>query len=63
MPTYTYEACSCESFKQEFPTETIEKNTAIDYRDLIQCGYCESYLKRKITFTGLTWAPTAGGMR
>lgn len=55
MPTYTYECENCEV--------TDELNVPIAERDNQNCPVCTVALKRKITFTGLTWAPTAGGMR
>lgn len=59
MPTYVYECLFCDQ-------GTFEKNVPIADRDdaNIQCPKCEKYFtQRKIAFTGLTWAPTAGGMR
>ena len=43
----------------------FERNVPIDERDgNIQCPTCEKYFtERRIAFKGLTWAPTAGGMR
>ena len=74
MPTYVYENCFCgdDALKQEHPEinwdsatvfETFELNVPISQRDTVRCGNCGNLLKRKIAFTGLTWAPTAGGMR
>lgn len=54
MPTYVYENCHGEQ---------LELNVPIDERDNQECGPCGNLLKRKIVFKGLTWAPTAGGMR
>lgn len=64
MPTYVYKNCCCEipSDGGAFLTE-FELNVPIDKRDHVYCGFCGRALKRKIVFTGLTWAPTAGGMR
>ena len=63
MPTYVYKNCVCPEFQEESSGETSEFNVPIEYRDEVQCGYCYTPLKRKIVFTGSTWAPTAGGMR
>ena len=58
MPIYSYECTYCE--------EEFEANVAIANRDDPQscplCGF-DAYTERRIVFTGLTWAPTAGGMR
>lgn len=59
MPTYTYENC----YRHTNKAELIERNVPIDDRDDQSCMECGTPLKRKISFTGLTWAPTAGGMR
>lgn len=58
MPTYIYENCSCYLGGGE----PLERNVPIVERDNQKC-ICGETLKRKIVFTGLTWAPTAGGMR
>lgn len=64
MPTYTYETCTCRGAVDEFgDAKVVEHNVPIDYRDEVTCGHCDKPLSRKISFTGLTWAPTAGGMR
>lgn len=57
MPTYDYK---CQLDDTEF-----EKNVPIDDRDgNVQCPRCGNYFtERRLTFHGLTWAPTAGGMR
>lgn len=71
MPTYVYEHCDCpdpvtEQFDKDYPNahrfETFELNVPIEQRDLVKCGHGK-FLKRRIVFNGLTWAPTAGGMR
>jgi hypothetical protein len=57
LPTYEYKYCDGD-------TEcTIERNVPIDERDNQFCNRCGKQLERIISFTGLTWAPTAGGMR
>lgn len=57
MPTYDYKCGMCET--------TFEKNVPIAERDgNIECPDCNLYFTdRVISFKGLTWAPTAGGMR
>lgn len=56
MPTYDYK-CILED------TE-FEKNVPIAERDgNIECPVCGHLAERIISFKGLTWAPTAGGMR
>jgi putative FmdB family regulatory protein len=57
MPTYVYE-CLLDGSR-------FEKNVPISERDgNIECPECNKFFtERKIAFTGLTWAPTAGGMR
>ena len=55
MPTYDYE---CE--KEGTLTERM---VPIATRDEQVCDFCKSPLKRIVSFNGLTWAPTAGGMR
>lgn len=55
MPIYVYEDCCGEG--------DIELTVPISERDLQYCAYCGEKRKRKIEFTGLTWAPSAGGMR
>jgi predicted nucleic acid-binding Zn ribbon protein len=55
MPTYVYYNCDRDG--------TQERNVPIAERDNQVCEICGDPLKRKIAFTGLTWAPTAGGMR
>lgn len=57
MPTYVYEACDC------FDEDLFELNVPISDRDTQECAKCGTVWGRKIVFTGLTWAPTAGGMR
>lgn len=61
MPTYVYENCDCP--ETAVLGETFEANVPIDSRDTLTCKFCGEPNKRKIAFTGLTWAPTAGGMR
>lgn len=61
MPTYIYRCLTdgCEAYGVE-----IEEAFPISQRDgLSFCAYCNETRFRKIAFTGLTWAPTAGGMR
>lgn len=61
MPTYTYSfECPCQT---QVPSPEVERYVPIAERDEQNCECCGRSLKRKITFTGLTWAPTAGGMR
>lgn len=55
MPTYTYYNCDRDG--------TQERNVPMDERDNQKCEICGDPITRKISFTGLTWAPTAGGMR
>lgn len=57
MPVYVYEC--------ELDETVFEKNVPIADRDgNIECPTCNKFFTtRKIVFTGLTWAPTAGGMR
>jgi len=56
MPTYDFKCTKCEN--------TVEQNVPIALRDAeFQCDECGGALLREITFKGLTWAPTAGGMR
>lgn len=54
MPIYTYECSSCQERK--------ELNVKIADRDRQRC-ICKKELKRVITFTGIVFAPTAGGMK
>lgn len=72
MPTYVYEVCQCSTPEKEeierlYPNaqsfDTFELNVPIAQRDTARCADCNSLLKRRIAFNGLTWAPTAGGMR
>lgn len=60
MPTYVYQNCDC---KDSADGGTFELNVPIAERDNLKCLGCDKPLKRKIAFSGLTWAPTAGGMR
>lgn len=60
MPTYVYEDCE---WCGDNDGSTFEKNVPIKDRDNQQCEACGCEYKRKVAFTGLTWAPTAGGMR
>lgn len=60
MPTYVYRICKCWDTEEE---KTFERNVPIAERDNQPCQYCKQPLERVIAFTGLTWAPTAGGMR
>lgn len=57
MPTYVYYNCDQDG--------THERNVPIDERDEQFCEICGDLLQRKISFTGLTWAPssTNGVMR
>lgn len=56
MPTYDFECARCEHEK--------ELNVPIADRDnLYECDLCGGVLVRVVSFNGLTWAPTAGGMR
>ena len=55
MPTYTYYNCD--------PDGTQDRNVPIAERYEQVCEICGKTIKRKLTFSGLTWAPTAGGMR
>ena len=57
MPTYDFKCLLDETH--------FEKNVPIDDRDgNIECPECGNYfVERLISFNGLTWAPTAGGMR
>lgn len=57
MPTYDYYQCG------EVDGYTEERNVPISERDSQVCKRCGFPVERKITFRGLTWAPTAGGMR
>lgn len=57
MPTYVYKWCDGD------PECTFERNVPIAERDNQFCDKCGTKLERVIAFTGLTWAPTAGGMR
>lgn len=58
MPTYVYKDCEwCGD------GETFELNVPISQRDNQFCEACGMPYKRQIVFTGITWAPTAGGMR
>lgn len=59
MPTYVYENCGCDGTGED----TFELNVPINARDTVECRICGIKNKRKIAFNGLTWAPTAGGMR
>lgn len=56
MPTYVFECDHCDD-------DVFERNVPIAQRDKQCCHYCGLKLSRKMAFTGLTWAPTAGGMR
>jgi putative FmdB family regulatory protein len=56
MPTYVFECIKCES-------DLFERNVAIADRNKQCCRSCGRKLERHIVFNGLTWAPTAGGMR
>ena len=60
MPTYVYENCHTIKGLEE---GTLERNVPIAERDNQKCYFCEQPLKRLLVFKGLTWAPTAGGMR
>lgn len=60
MPTYNYE---CDTPDCEIAGDRFELNVPIADRDFQFCARCGNKFTRKITFTGLTWAPTAGGMR
>lgn len=58
MPTY--------DFKCGLDDTVFEKNVPMSDRDdaNVQCPTCGNYFTdRLLTFHGLTWAPTAGGMR
>lgn len=56
MPTYDFVCMKCE--------RETEKNVPISKRDdLYECEFCGGALERMLSFQGLTWAPTAGGMR
>lgn len=55
MPTYVYYNHDRDG--------TQERNVPIAERDNQNCEVCGEPIDRKIAFTGLTWAPTAGGMR
>lgn len=57
MPTYTYKNCCGDE------NINLELNVPISKRDEQTCVVCDNPLQRTISFTGLTWAPTAGGMR
>ena len=57
MPTYVYKC------PQSIEEKTLELNVPIAERDEQVCPFCGTELERQIAFTGLTWAPTAGGMR
>jgi predicted nucleic acid-binding Zn ribbon protein len=60
MPTYVYKDCAWCAGE---PREVFEKNVPIAERDTQWCEHCGLTYERVIAFTGLTWAPTAGGMR
>ena len=64
MPTYVFKTCECR-IPQDGGAflESYELNVPIDDRDSQKCPFCGCTLERKIVFHGLTWAPTAGGMR
>jgi len=63
MPTYVYKNCDCQFEDGHTALSEFEYNVPIADRDHLHCGFCGAPLERKIAFTGLTWAPTAGGMR
>lgn len=61
MPIYVYE---CVTKDCDAESVAVEESFPIEMRDGCSfCAYCGNVRKRKIAFTGLTWAPTAGGMR
>lgn len=61
MPTYVYQNCDCPEAAEL--GESFEANVPIAVRDNVRCKFCGEINPRKIAFTGLTWAPSAGGMR
>lgn len=54
MPIYDYWCSDCK--------EVTELNVRIDDRENQYCQ-CGNYLVREITFKGVVWAPTSGGMK
>lgn len=55
MPIYVYYNCDQDGTQQRI--------VPIAERDNQTCEICGDPITRKIAFSGLTWAPTAGGMR
>ena len=60
MPTYVY---ACENPDCEIAGNRFEMNVPIADRDLQWCARCGTQFERKVAFSGLTWAPSVGGMR
>lgn len=60
MPIFVYE---CKNVNCEKVHTSLERNVPSDLRDDQDCEHCTYPLNRLVRFTGLTWAPTAGGMR
>lgn len=54
MPLYDYWCTDCK--------EASERNVKVDERENQYCK-CGNHLTREITFKGVVWAPTAGGMK
>jgi len=60
MPNYDYE---CETPNCDAEGILVTINCKMHERDTQFCAYCGNKRKRLISFNGLVWAPTAGGMR
>lgn len=56
MPNYDYWCMCSEGIQHRI-------NVPMEERDSQKCSFCYASLRRKYTFTGSVWAPTAGGMR
>lgn len=54
MPIYEYQCTACELEE--------ERNVSIANRDVQNCD-CGYEMERRISFTGLVWAPNSGGMK
>jgi putative FmdB family regulatory protein len=55
MPNYTFACVSCD--------EQFDKNVSYENIADVLCEKCGYRAKRLYTFSGLVWAPTAGGYR
>lgn len=61
MPTYVYEYCCKVDDNDDLLGDTFEYNISIENRDTLKCSVCDSKIKRRVAFNGLTWSPTKNG--